>query len=222
MQSDAACPSPLTGGPQGGSQSPIAVGPSFMQNGTLARRGTRQVSVRWRERVVQIGGGAPVVVQSMTNTDTADAIATAIQVKELAQAGSEMVRITVNTAEAAREVAAIREQLDRMGVDAPLIGDFHYNGHKLLTQYPDCAASAGQVPHQPGQRRQRQASRRQVRPDDRGRLPVRKAGAHRRELGQPGPGSAGADDGCERAAGPSARCRRRHARGAGPLRAGER
>src|SRR3546814_20612524 len=86
-----------------------------------------------------VGGDAPVVVQSMTNTDTADPIATAIQVKELAQAGSELVRITVNTPEAAREVIAIREQIDRMGVSVPLVGDFHYHGHKLLTQITDCA-----------------------------------------------------------------------------------
>ena len=107
--------------------------------GSRAASATRSVDVKWGERVVTIGGSAPVVVQSMTNTDTADAIATAIQVKELALAGSEMVRITVNTPEAAREVAAIREQLDRMGVDVPLVGDFHYNGHKLLTQFPECA-----------------------------------------------------------------------------------
>ena len=81
--------------------------------------------------MVTVGGDAPVRVQSMTNTDTADAIGTAIQVKELALAGSEMVRITVNTPEAAREVPYIREQLDRMGIDVPLIGDFHYNGHRL-------------------------------------------------------------------------------------------
>src|SRR5574340_1263705 len=104
-----------------------------------ATRRTRQAKVRGGERVVTIGGDAPVRVQSMTNTDTADAIATAIQVKELAQAGSELVRITVNTPEAAQAVPAIREQLDRMGVDVPLIGDFHYNGHTLLTQYPGCA-----------------------------------------------------------------------------------
>ncbi len=90
------------------------------------------------------------MVQSMTNTDTADAIATAIQVKELAQAGSESVRITVNSPEAAAEVAAIREQLDRMGVDVPLIGDFHYNGHKLLTQYPDCAQALSKYRINPG------------------------------------------------------------------------
>lgn len=104
--------------------------------GPAARRSTRQVRITWGGKSVAVGGDAPVMVQSMTNTDTADAIATAIQVKELALAGSEVVRITVNTAEAAREVPAIREQLDRMGVDAPLVGDFHYNGHKLLTQYP--------------------------------------------------------------------------------------
>ncbi len=118
--------------------------------GALARRRARQVEVRWDARAVRIGGGAPIVVQSMTNTDTADAIATAIQVKELAAAGSEVVRITVNTPEAAREVAAIRAQLDRMGVDVPLVGDFHYNGHKLLTQYPDCAQALSKYRINPG------------------------------------------------------------------------
>jgi (E)-4-hydroxy-3-methylbut-2-enyl-diphosphate synthase len=122
---------------------PFPVGPD-------ARRATRQVAVTWGARTVLIGGDAPVVVQSMTNTDTVDAIATAIQVKELALAGSEMVRITVNTPEAAREVPAIREQLDRMGVDVPLIGDFHYNGHKLLTQYPDCAQALSKYRINPG------------------------------------------------------------------------
>ncbi|MEF9995995.1 MAG: flavodoxin-dependent (E)-4-hydroxy-3-methylbut-2-enyl-diphosphate synthase, partial [Burkholderiaceae bacterium] len=107
--------------------------------GAAMRRTTRQVEVRWGHRVVRVGGNAPVLVQSMTNTDTADAIATAIQVKELALAGSEAVRITVNSPEAAAEVGAIREQLDRMGIDVPLVGDFHFNGHKLLTQYPECA-----------------------------------------------------------------------------------
>ena len=106
----------------------------------LARR-SRQARVVWGSRVVTVGGDAPVRVQSMTNTDTVDVIDTAIQVKELAAAGSEMVRITVNTPEAAMAVPAIREQLDRMGVDVPLIGDFHYNGHTLLTDYPACAAA---------------------------------------------------------------------------------
>ena len=124
--------------------------PAPMAAGPLARRITRRVAVSWRDRVVQVGGGAPVVVQSMTNTDTADAIGTAIQVKALAQAGSELVRITVNTPEAAREVVAIREQLDRMGVDAPLVGDFHYNGHKLLTQYPECAQALSKYRINPG------------------------------------------------------------------------
>jgi (E)-4-hydroxy-3-methylbut-2-enyl-diphosphate synthase len=86
----------------------------------------------------------------MTNTDTADAIATAIQVKALAQAGSEIVRVTVNSPEAAREVIAVREQLDRMGVDVPLVGDFHYNGHKLLTQFPDCAQALSKYRINPG------------------------------------------------------------------------
>jgi (E)-4-hydroxy-3-methylbut-2-enyl-diphosphate synthase len=125
------------------SQEPTQIGPS-------ARHVTRQVAVTWGERKVLIGGAAPVVVQSMTNTDTADAVATAIQVKELALAGSEIVRITVNTPEAAREVIAIREQLDRMGVDVPLAGDFHYNGHKLLTQFPDCAQALSKYRINPG------------------------------------------------------------------------
>ena len=121
-----------------------------MRVGPLARRATRTVRVAWGSRTVQVGGGAPVVVQSMTNTDTADAIATAIQVKELAAAGSELVRITVDTPNAAREVPAIREQLDRMGVDVPLIGDFHYNGHKLLADFPGCAQSLSAYRINPG------------------------------------------------------------------------
>jgi (E)-4-hydroxy-3-methylbut-2-enyl-diphosphate synthase len=118
--------------------------------GVGRRHTTRAVQVKWEGQMITIGGGAPVVVQSMTNTDTADAIATAIQVRELAQAGSELVRITVNTAEAAREVVAIREQLDRMGVMVPLVGDFHYNGHKLLTQFPACAEALSKYRINPG------------------------------------------------------------------------
>ncbi len=118
--------------------------------GPLARHPTRQVRVRWGAREVRIGGDAPVMVQSMTNTDTADAIGTAIQVKELAQAGSEVVRITVNSPEAAAEVDAIRVQLDRMGIDAPLVGDFHYNGHKLLADYPGCAQALSAYRINPG------------------------------------------------------------------------
>jgi len=97
-----------------------------------------------------LGGGAPVVVQSMTNTDTADADATTRQIFELAQAGSELVRITVNTAEAAEQVARIRSQLDGMGCDVPLVGDFHYNGHRLLTDYPDCAQALAKYRINPG------------------------------------------------------------------------
>jgi (E)-4-hydroxy-3-methylbut-2-enyl-diphosphate synthase len=106
--------------------------------------------VVWGSRVVTIGGDAPVRVQSMTNTDTVDVIATAIQVKELALAGSELVRITVNTPEAAQAVPHIREQLDRMGVDVPLIGDFHYNGHRLLTDHPACAQTLSKYRINPG------------------------------------------------------------------------
>ena len=109
-----------------------------------------QASVRWGDRVVTVGGDAPVRVQSMTNTDTVDAIGTAIQVKELAAAGSEMVRITVNTPEAAAAVPYIREQLDRMGIDVPLIGDFHYNGHRLLAEHPACAEALSKYRINPG------------------------------------------------------------------------
>ncbi len=99
---------------------------------------------------ITVGGGAPVVVQSMTNTDTADALQTAKQVAQLAKAGSELVRITVNTPEAAAAVPQIREQLDKMGFDVPLIGDFHFNGHKLLTQFPECAQALAKYRINPG------------------------------------------------------------------------
>ena len=115
-----------------------------------APRRSRQGRVVWGQRVVTVGGDAPVRVQSMTNTDTQDAIGTAIQVKELALAGSELVRITVNTPEAAAQVPYIREQLDRMGIDVPLIGDFHYNGHRLLTDFPDCAQALSKYRINPG------------------------------------------------------------------------
>ena len=113
-------------------------------------RNSLQSLVRWGDNVVTVGGGAPVRVQSMTNTDTQDAVATAIQVKELALAGSEMVRITVNTPEAAQAVPYIREQLDRMGVSVPLIGDFHFNGHRLLSEFPDCAQALSKYRINPG------------------------------------------------------------------------
>lgn len=118
--------------------------------GLPARRQSLQSCVANGDFVVTVGGDAPVRVQSMTNTDTASAIETAIQVKDLVQAGSEMVRITVNTPEAAQAVPHIRAQLDRMGVRAPLIGDFHFNGHKLLADYPDCAKALGKYRINPG------------------------------------------------------------------------
>ncbi|NDC08295.1 MAG: flavodoxin-dependent (E)-4-hydroxy-3-methylbut-2-enyl-diphosphate synthase [Oxalobacteraceae bacterium] len=123
---------------------------SSIPSGPVARKLTRQSVVRYGDREVRVGGGAPVVVQSMTNTDTADAVGTAIQVKELARAGSEVVRITVNTEDAAAAVPAIREQLDKMGIDVPLVGDFHYNGHLLLTRYPACAEALSKYRINPG------------------------------------------------------------------------
>ena len=113
-------------------------------------RKSAQAQVVWGGRIVTVGGGAPVRIQSMTNTDTVDVIGTAIQVKELALAGSEMVRITVNTPEAAQAVPYVREQLDRMGIDVPLVGDFHYNGHRLLTEFPDCAQALSKYRINPG------------------------------------------------------------------------
>ena len=115
-----------------------------------APRRSRQSTVSWGDHHVTVGGNAPVRVQSMTNTDTADAVATAIQVKELAVAGSELVRITVNNEDAAKAVPYVREQLDRMGIHVPLIGDFHYNGHRLLTDFPDCAQALSKYRINPG------------------------------------------------------------------------
>ncbi len=122
----------------------------FVEPAMPPAHSTRQAKVVWGSRIVTVGGGAPVRVQAMTNTDTVDAIGTAIQVKELALAGSEMVRITVNTPEAAAQVPYIREQLDRMGIDVPLVGDFHYNGHRLLTDYPACAEALSKYRINPG------------------------------------------------------------------------
>jgi (E)-4-hydroxy-3-methylbut-2-enyl-diphosphate synthase len=113
-------------------------------------RKSLQSTVEWAGNLVTVGGGAPVRVQSMTNTDTEDAVGTAIQVKELAQAGSELVRITVNTPEAAKAVPYVREQLDRMGINVPLIGDFHFNGHRLLSEFPDCAQALSKYRINPG------------------------------------------------------------------------
>jgi (E)-4-hydroxy-3-methylbut-2-enyl-diphosphate synthase len=110
----------------------------------------RRISSRVMVGPVALGGGAPVVVQSMTNTDTVDAAATARQVAELARAGSELVRITVNSPEAAAQVAPIRTRLDAMGCAVPLVGDFHFNGHKLLAQFPECARALAKYRINPG------------------------------------------------------------------------
>lgn len=119
-------------------------------NHSCTRRITRNVKISYKDKIVIVGSDAPIVVQSMTNTDTADVIGTAIQVKELAQAGSELVRITVNNVEAAQAVSAIREQLDKMGIHVPLVGDFHYNGHTLLKDYPQCAQALSKYRINPG------------------------------------------------------------------------
>ena len=112
----------------------------------IIRRASRQVWIGH----VPVGGDAPVMIQSMTNTDTADAAATAQQVFELAMAGSEVVRITVNTAEAAAAVAEIRQRLDDLGCNVPLVGDFHFNGERLLRDYPDCARALAKYRINPG------------------------------------------------------------------------
>lgn len=116
----------------------------------VMRRKSRAVDVRWGSRRVVIGGMNPIVVQSMTNTSTADVEGSVRQILALARAGSELVRLTVNTPDAARGVARIREALDRAGCDVPLVGDFHYNGHKLLTDYPECAAALSKYRINPG------------------------------------------------------------------------
>src|SRR5437588_8150003 len=110
----------------------------------------RRPSTTVRVRGVPLGGGYPVIVQSMTNTETADAAATAAQAAELFEAGSELVRITVNTREAAAAVPEIRRRLDDRGLDVPLVGDFHYNGHQLLTEQPACAAALDKYRINPG------------------------------------------------------------------------
>jgi (E)-4-hydroxy-3-methylbut-2-enyl-diphosphate synthase len=121
-----------------------------ISSGAAGRRHSRSVEIKHGNRIVVVGGDAPIVIQSMTNTDTVDAIGTAIQIKELARAGSELVRITVNTPEAAQAVPSIREQLDRMDIDVPIVGDFHYNGHTLLKEYPECAQALSKYRINPG------------------------------------------------------------------------
>ena len=120
------------------------------ENNVVFRRKTHAVTVSWGQRKVVIGGMNPIVVQSMTNTSTADVEGSVAQILALWRAGSELVRLTVNTPEAARGVAAIRKKLDEAGCDVPLVGDFHYNGHKLLTDYPECAAALSKYRINPG------------------------------------------------------------------------
>ncbi|MDO4641559.1 MAG: flavodoxin-dependent (E)-4-hydroxy-3-methylbut-2-enyl-diphosphate synthase [Neisseria sp.] len=117
-----------------------------MSQQTIKRRKTHQVKIDH----LTVGSDAPIIVQSMTNTDTADAEATALQVKELSDAGSEMVRITVNSPEAASKVGEIRQRLDDMGCNTPLIGDFHFNGERLLAEFPDCAKALSKYRINPG------------------------------------------------------------------------
>ncbi len=119
-------------------------------SGIAPRKQSHGVIVRQGKKTVLIGNGAPVVIQSMTNTATSDIDATVNQIIELAKAGSELVRVTVNTPEAAAAVPQIRKKLDAAGVDVPLVGDFHYNGHLLLTQFPECAKSLSKYRINPG------------------------------------------------------------------------
>ena len=160
---------------------------------TTARR--RAIPVRIG--TVTIGGDAPIVVQSMTNTDTADIEATVAQVAALARAGSELVRITVDRAEAAAAVPHISERLDRLGVEAPLIGDFHYNGHTLLNEHPACAAALAKYRINPGNVGFKDKRDRQFAEIVEIALATRQGGAHRRQLGQPRSGAAHPADGRE-------------------------
>ncbi len=154
----------------------------FLSGGWMAQI-TRRRSVAVNVGGVKVGGTNPIVVQSMTNTDTADVTSTVNQVMALARAGSELVRVTVNTDAAAAAVPKIVDTLNMFGVRVPIIGDFHYNGHLLLKKYPGLRPRAGEVPDQSGQRQHRQEARRQFPHDDRGGHRIRQAGAHRRELG---------------------------------------
>ena len=174
----------------------------------LKRRMSRQVFVgdpaKGKGGGVAMGGDSPIVVQSMTNTDTADAPATVAQVMDLARAGSELVRITVNSPEAAAQVAKIREKLDALGCNVPLVGDFHFNGHRLLKQYPDCAEALAKYRINPGnvgqgKKRDDQFST-MIEAACRYQKPVRIGG----ELGLARPGTAGTHDGRERPSGGTA------------------
>ena len=144
---------------------------------------------------VRVGSDAPVMVQSMTNTDTADVLGTVAQVKALARAGSEVVRVTVNNEDAAAAVPRIVELLARKGFDTPIIGDFHYNGHLLLKKFPECARALAKYRINPGNVSVGTPRRRQFPHHGRGCGREPEAGAHRRELGIAGPATADTDDG---------------------------
>ena len=184
-----------------------------MSTSTQQRHKTAAVNVGG----VIVGGGAPIVVQSMTNTDTADVEGTARQVAALARAGSELVRITVDRDEAAAAVPHIKERLLRMGVDVPIVGDFHYIGHKLLADHPGLRRGARQIPHQSRQCRLQGQEGPAVLRHRRDGDQTRQAGAHRRQLGLARSGVADASDGRERPVGASARRPRGDARGDGAV-----
>ncbi len=123
----------------------------FLQSlDSFPRKKTRSVNVKWGDKIITLGGGNPIVLQSMTSTSTINVIETAIQIKELTSAGSELVRITVDTPDAAREVPYIRDQLDKINCFVPLVGDFHFNGHKLLNNFPECAKALSKYRINPG------------------------------------------------------------------------
>ena len=166
---------------------------------------------------VMVGGGAPIVVQSMTNTDTADIEGTARQVAALARAGSELVRITVDRDEAAAAVPHIKDRLGQMGVNVPIVGDFHYIGHKLLADHPACAEALDKYRINPGNVGFKGKQRPAVHPDRRDGDQARQAGAHRRQLGLARPGALDQADGREFGLTESARRARGDARGHGAV-----
>lgn len=150
--------------------------------------------VRWKDNIVEIGAGRPVVIQSMTNTDTADVESSTKQVLELALAGSELVRLTVNTPAAAKAIPEIRRRLDETGCFVPLVGDFHYNGHKLLTEYRECAEALSKYRINPGNVGKGDKQEENFRTMVEAREEVRQTGQNRRQLGLARPRSVGLHD----------------------------
>ncbi len=166
--------------------------------GPRARHRTVGVRIGAGPGAVVVGGGAPIAVQSMTNTDTADIEATARQVAALARAGSEFVRITVDRDEAAAAVPHIRDRLRSKGIEVPLVGDFHYIGHKLLTEHPACAEALDKYRINPGNVGFKNKRDAQFGDDRRDRDPLRQGGADRRQLGLARSGAVDRADGRER------------------------